>query len=191
MKQRGMNNELGKILVLVAHPNLKESRANKELVDTIKDDTRVVVFNLYEQKDEFFDVDFWSKQMSEAFALIFQFPLHWMSAPYMLKKWQDEVFTQLSKSPVVLGKPLLVVTSTASGYDAYRSGGRNYFTIDEILRPYQASALYAGMVWKSPIVVYGAEDEDAGKRISICADKYKSAIDEIFIKHRRTVGSEW
>ena len=40
----------------------------------------------------------------------------------------------------------MVVTTAGSEHDAYRSGGRNRFTVDELLRPYQASAVHAGMV---------------------------------------------
>ena len=75
-----------------------------------------------------------------------------MSAPSLLKKWQDEVFTHLSKTPAVAGKPLMIVTTTGSEYDAYRSGGRNRFTTDELLRPYQGSAIHSGMAWQTPIV---------------------------------------
>ena len=36
------------------------------------------------------------------------------------------------KTPAVAGKPLTVVTTTGSEYEAYRSGGRNRFTVDEL-----------------------------------------------------------
>ena len=88
-----------------------------------------------------------------------------MSAPSLLKKWQDEVFTFLSKTPAVAGKSLTVVTTTGSEYEAYRSGGRNRFTMDELLRPYQVSAIHSGMSWQTPIVVYGMGNSRCGERI--------------------------
>ncbi|MCD7901363.1 MAG: NAD(P)H-dependent oxidoreductase [Bacteroides sp.] len=184
-------NESGKVLILLAHPNINTSRANKEMIDFVRDEDGVVVIDLYEHATEEFDLDFWSRQMSEASALIFQFPLYWMSAPYMLKRWQDEVFIHLSKSPIILGKPCLVVTSTGSEQESYRSRGRNRYTIDEILRPYQASILHAGMTWRTPIVIYAAGAEDAGKRISICASKYKTTIEELLTNNQRIISSEW
>ena len=45
----------------------------------------------------------------------------------------------------VAGKRLVVATTTGSEYEAYRSGGRNGFTMDELLRPYQVSARVARM----------------------------------------------
>ena len=123
-----MNKDLRKVVILLAHPNMKESQANKALIDAVSDIEGVAVFNLYDQQGASFDVDEWSKIISDASALIYQFPFHWMAAPSLLKKWQDEVFTFLSKTPAVAGKPLTVVTTTGSEYEAYRSGGRNRFT---------------------------------------------------------------
>ena len=65
-----------------------------------------------------------------------------MSAPSLLKRWLDEVFTYLAKTPAVAGKTLMVVTTAGSEHDAYRSGGRNRFTVDELLRPLSRQVLY-------------------------------------------------
>ena len=113
-----MNKDLRKVVILLAHPNMKESQANKALIDAVSDIEGVAVFNLYDQQGASFDVDEWSKIISDASALIYQFPFHWMAAPSLLKKWQDEVFTFLSKTPAVAGKPLTVVTTTGSEYEA-------------------------------------------------------------------------
>ena len=124
-----MNKDLRKVVILLAHPNIKGSQANKALIDAVSDIEGVAVFNLYELSEDIaFNVDEWSKIISDASAVIYQFPFYWMSAPSLLKKWQDEVFTHLSKTPAVAGKPLMIVTTTGSEYDAYRSGGRNRFT---------------------------------------------------------------
>ena len=116
-----MNKDLRKVVILLAHPNIKGSQANKALIDAVSDIEGVAVFNLYELSEDIaFNVDEWSKIISDASAVIYQFPFYWMSAPSLLKKWQDEVFTHLSKTPAVAGKPLMIVTTTGSEYDAYR-----------------------------------------------------------------------
>ena len=115
-----MNKDLRKVVILLAHPNIKGSQANKALIDAVSDIEGVAVFNLYELSEDIaFNVDEWSKIISDASAVIYQFPFYWMSAPSLLKKWQDEVFTHLSKTPAVAGKPLMIVTTTGSEYDAY------------------------------------------------------------------------
>lgn len=166
---------LKKVVILLAHPNFQESRTNKMLVDTVKDTDGVYVYNLYDQEPPF-NVEEWVRIVSDASAIIYQFPLYWLSAPSLLKRWQDEVFTFLSQTPAVVGKPLLVVTTAGSEFEAYRSGGKNNFTIDEILRPYQAGALFSGMIWKTPIVVYGAGKEEAPRHAVETANFYKETV---------------
>ena len=107
----------------------------------------------------------------------------------IVKKWQDEVFTHLSKTPAVAGKPLMIVTTTGSEYDAYRSGGRNRFTTDELLRPYQGSAIHSGMAWQTPIVVYGMGTADAGKNIAEGANSYKQRIEMLI--NSSNAGNNW
>lgn len=175
-----INKELGDVVILLAHPNLPESNANRELLEAVKDMDGVFVYNLYdENKELLFDVEEWSRILMDASALILQFPLYWMSAPYMLKKWEDEVLTSLAGTPVMVGKPLLVVTTAGSDYEAYRSGGKNRFTIDELLRPYQAAAVLSGMVWQTPIIVYGVGAEDPAKSIAQGAIQYKEAMQSL------------
>ena len=105
-----MNKDLRKVVILLAHPNMKGSQANKALIDAVGDIEGVAVFNLYElSPDIAFNVDEWSKIISDASAVIYQFPFYWMSAPSLLKKWQDEVFTFLSVSYTHLTLPTKVL----------------------------------------------------------------------------------
>ena len=43
-----MNKDLRKVVILLAHPNMKGSQANKALIDAVSDIEGVAVFNLYE-----------------------------------------------------------------------------------------------------------------------------------------------
>ena len=43
-----MDKDLKKVVVLLAHPNMENSQANKALLDAIKDIEDVAIFNLYE-----------------------------------------------------------------------------------------------------------------------------------------------
>ena len=185
-----MDKDLKKVVILLAHPHIKESQANKALVDAVKEMDEVAIYNLYELPGETaFNVDEWSKIISHASAVVYQFPFYWLSAPSLLKRWQDEVFTYLANTPAVAGKPLLVVTTTGSESDAYRSGGKNHFTVDELLRPYQAGAIHAGMVWQTPIVAYGMGTAEAGKHIAEMANQYKQEIKELIGKGN--AGNNW
>ena len=70
-----MNKDLRKVVILLAHPNIKGSQANKALIDAVSDIEGVAVFNLYELSEDIaFNVDEWSKIISDASAVIYQFP---------------------------------------------------------------------------------------------------------------------
>lgn len=185
-----MNKDLRKVVILLAHPNIKESQANKALVDAVSDMEGVAVFNLYELSQEIaFNVDEWSKIISDASAVIYQFPFYWMSAPSLLKKWQDEVFTFLSKTP---GCRRQIVDSGNDHGIRIRSVSQwrqKPLTMDELLRPYQVSAIHSGMSWQTPIVVYGMGTADAGKNIAEGANLYKQRVEMLI--GSSNAGNNW
>ncbi|MDR2808963.1 MAG: NAD(P)H-dependent oxidoreductase [Tannerellaceae bacterium] len=160
-----------KVVILLAHPNYAQSVANKALVEAVKGLPGVTVIDIYAAP---FSVDTYKQPVSEASALVFQFPFHWLSAPSQLKKWCDEIFGGLTDA--IKGKKLLVATTTGSEYEAYRSGGRNLFTLDEYLRPYQGLANHSGMVWQTPFVLYGASLPTAPVSIDAGVESYKKRI---------------
>jgi len=162
------------IVILLTHPNFEQSKANKALMNAVKGISKVRVVELYTAP---FTVEYYKPLISEASTIVFQFPFYWASAPSMLKKWCDEILMGLTED--VKGKKLLVATTTGSDYDAYRSGGRNKYTLDELLRPYQLLANHSGMMWQTPFVVYGASLADSSKRIEAGAVSYKERINSL------------
>jgi glutathione-regulated potassium-efflux system ancillary protein KefG len=94
-----MDKDSKQVVVLLTHPNIKESRANKALMDAISDMGEVAIYNLYEMRvEDAFNAEIWSTIISHASALVFQFPFYWMSAPSLLKRWlynpQIEMFAR-------------------------------------------------------------------------------------------------
>lgn len=164
------------VLILLAHPNYGESKANKFLAEKVKGLPGVTMKDLYSEP---FTVENYLEAFRNADVLVFQFPFYWGSAPSMLKKWLDEIFMALFDKVGVKGKQLLVVTTTGSEYEAYRSGGRDRFTMDELLRPYEFTALYAGMDYLTPLVVYSTAAPDAQKYIEEGAEKYVALLEKL------------
>ncbi len=57
-----MDKSAKQVVVLLAHPDIKSSQANKALADAIKELEEVAIYNLYEMRPEdAFNVDLWSK----------------------------------------------------------------------------------------------------------------------------------
>ncbi len=153
------------VLVLLAHPDFKNSKANKALIDAIQELPDIIIEDLYSpSSDTSFNISHYRNLLPDITTIVFQFPLYWASAPSEMKRWIDEIFTPLAHEGRVTGKKLLIATTAASEYDAYRSGGRNRFTIDELLRPFEMAAHHSGMVWHTPFVIYGLrEDPETAK----------------------------
>jgi len=171
----GRNNQSNKnVVILIAHPDFAQSKANKALINAVKDMPKVTVIELYTAP---FTVEHYKKVFSGAETIVFQFPFYWASAPSLLKKWCDEILMALTED--VKGKKLQVATTTGSEYEAYRSGGRNQYTIDELLRPYQLLANHSGMQWQTPFALYGVSLPDGSQRIEAGTPAYKEVINRL------------
>ena len=148
----------GKVLILLGHPNFGQSKANKAMIDSVRSLDGVRIMDVYAEE---FSLENYKEPFEQASVVVLQFPFYWASAPSEIKRWLDEVFFQLGD--VRAGKKLLVATTTISEYEAYRSGGRNGFTMDELLRPYQITAKVAQMEWLTPFALHSAGDDDSVK----------------------------
>ncbi|AWB44878.1 general stress protein [Paenibacillus sp. CAA11] len=148
-------------LVIVAHPNLEKSCINKRWVEELKEKSGVTVHNLYEvYPDEQIDVQREQQLAMEHDRIVFQFPFYWYSTPPLLKKWQDLVLTYGwaygSQGDNLHGKELLVALSAGSPIENYRPEGRNKFTIEELLRPLEATSNLIGIKLLPYFVQYNA-----------------------------------
>ena len=77
------------------------------------------------------------------------------------------------------GKKLLVATTTGVAAEEYHAGGAEGFTIDEILRPYQVTAMYSGMTYLRPFAIYGTMMPDAEERIAEGSKAYKALLETL------------
>ncbi|MFB5677394.1 NAD(P)H-dependent oxidoreductase [Paenibacillus terreus] len=158
-----------KTLVIVAHPDLKTSRINQRLTAELEQRGKVTVHKLYEiYPDEKIDVGREQALLLSHDRIVFQFPLQWYSSPSLLKKWIDEILYKIifadghakadshaKGRDKLKGKELLVAISTGGTRSMFQAGGRHNFTISELLRPFQQTANYVGMIYRQPFVVSG------------------------------------
>jgi glutathione-regulated potassium-efflux system ancillary protein KefG len=92
--------------------------------------------------------------------IVLQFPLYWYSSPALLKEWLDLVwlhgFAYGEEGRALSGKTLACACSTGGSDAAYGPFGHNRFSIEEFLRPFEATANLCGMTWAEPFVMHGA-----------------------------------
>jgi glutathione-regulated potassium-efflux system ancillary protein KefG len=80
--------------------------------------------------------------------------------PAVLKAWMDQVltygFAYGQDGTALRGKSLQLVTSTGGPSASYRPDGHNRFTMQELLRPLEATAHLCGLELLDPLVLPGA-----------------------------------
>lgn len=179
-----------KILVLFAHPAFHKSRINKMLVEKIIDLEGVTVNNLYEQYPDFFiDVKQEQKLLLEHDVIVWHHPFYWYSCPALLKEWMDLVlehgFAYGTQGRALEGKLAVSVISTGGSQKVYCSTGRNQFTINQFLAPFEQSANLCSMTYLPPFVVFGSHTISTDD-INQQAEKYKKLLtglrDDLFNK---------
>jgi glutathione-regulated potassium-efflux system ancillary protein KefF len=154
------------VLVLVAHPELEQSRANRRLVDAAlvlqrEARGRVAVRDLYALYPDYqIDVDAEQAALAAARLVVWQHPIRWYGMPPLLKLWCDDVLAfGWAYGPGVTmlrGKDVWLVASTGGADDSYRPDGYNRYFFDAFLPPYEQTAALCGMRFLPPLVLHGA-----------------------------------
>ena len=167
----------GSVLVLLAHPARHRSRVNAAMVQAISDIPGVTIHDLYEAWPEFvIDGDYERALLLAHDQLVFQHPIHWYSAPALLKAWQEQVLTiGWAYGPggtALRGKHLLCGVTTGGPETAYT---KPQDTLATLLRPVQRTAITCGMTWMPPFAVHGAHRLDA-QGIAKAAARWREAL---------------
>ena len=149
--------------MIFAHPAIHKSRVNQAMIDRVKDMEGVRIQDLYSLYPDFYiDVEAEQKLLNEAKLVVFHHPMYWYSSPALLKEWQDVVLEKgyaYGKGGIALqGKHMLSAISTGGKAEAYRPEGYNHFTIEELLRPFEATASLCGMTFHKPYIIQGSYD---------------------------------
>lgn len=140
-----------KTLIIVSHPELRESHTQRFLWESLPDEQ--VTWHHLEgvYPDGAIDPQQEQALLRAHERIVLQFPLYWYSSPPLLKAWQDAVLTEgfaySRNGSQLAGKELLLVVTTGVQGRAYQPGGAEQFTIQELMRPFQAVALKCQMVY--------------------------------------------
>ncbi len=134
-----------KVGIVMAHPDLDQSRANRAMWEAVQDLSDVQLKDLYSQSPNFyFDVAAEQKFLSEIDVLVLQHPVFWYHMPALLKHWIDEVFTHGwaygTGGEKLKGKYWLQSITLGGPEHVYQRSGHNKFTVHEFLRPHEQTA---------------------------------------------------
>ncbi|OKH35866.1 NAD(P)H oxidoreductase [[Phormidium ambiguum] IAM M-71] len=173
--------KLNRILILFAHPALEKSRINRQLIKAIRGMDSITIHDLYEQYPSFhIDVKSEQELLLAHDIIIFQHPFYWYSSPAILKEWQDLVlehdFAYGHNGTALQGKKFLSAITTGGSEEAYCRKGHNYFTIRELLAPFEQTARLCGMEYLPPFVIYGTHQLQEVHQIARYIEDYRTAL---------------
>ncbi|KRN04783.1 NAD(P)H-dependent oxidoreductase [Holzapfeliella floricola] len=151
-----------KVQIFVSHPDVNNSVTQQFFKSTLalaEADVEITVLDEELHSSQQFNVADHQEKILAADHVILQFPLYWYLAPYSLKKWQDDVFTnrfinELKKVNQLKSKSLSLVINTGQPQKDFQPGKKSQFSLNEILRPYQVFANELGFDYLTPFIVY-------------------------------------
>ena len=168
------------ILVLFAHPRLRQSIVQRALLGAISGLDGITVRDLYaEYPDLMIDARREQSSLLAHDLLVLQHPFYWYSSPAVIKEWLDIVLEEGwaygAGGDRLHGKFLLNALSTGGPQEAYHGKGRNRFPMRELLAPFDQTAYLCGMGWLEPFVVHaGRKLADAA--LTERAERYRDLL---------------
>jgi len=174
---------MNKILVLFAHPLLEKSRVHRELLAAITNLKGVTFNDLYEQYPDFnIDVSREQQLLLDHDIIVWQHPLYWYSAPAILKQWQDLVlehgWAYGRTGKALKGKIVFNVFSSGGAMHSYQHEGFQQHTIQELLLPYERTAILCSMQYWPPFWVPGSHLMPPAQ-IQQYAQQYRKLLEQI------------
>lgn len=149
-----------KVLVVASHPDLKNSTANKTILDYLaKNATNLTIRHLDTLYPNFkIDIDAEQEALKAADIIVLQFPFYWYSTPALMKLWIDQVwnwgFAYGHAGDKLKGKFLIPSITVGGPQESYSPNGYNHFSVEQFLRPLEQTAYLAKMYYEAPIYTH-------------------------------------
>ncbi|MBT2551758.1 NAD(P)H-dependent oxidoreductase [Arthrobacter sp. ISL-5] len=174
---------MSKVLILVGHPDLAQSKHNTALLDAVRDLAHVTVHDLYAAYPDFqIDAEAERALLAEHDVIVFQHPVYWYSTPALFRQWQDDVLTYgwaftFDGSPSQLAGKKAVVAVTAGGsVESYTPEGMNKTTIETLLGSWDATLRMCQLDIEPMFKVYGTVVGLSDEELTTAAKEYNELI---------------
>jgi glutathione-regulated potassium-efflux system ancillary protein KefG len=151
------------ILIITAHPAYHRSRANRALRFAAEAAPNVTLHDLYETYPDFLiDINAEQDLLMAADHIVLLHPFYWYSASAIIKEWLDLVleygWAYGEGGTALHGKTWTQAITAGGPEDSYMPKGRNRFTFEELLRPFEATAHLCGCDWQQPFVLSSSRE---------------------------------
>lgn len=176
------------LLVILAHPYLDHSRANRALAAAIRGLDDVEVRSLYDRYPDFtIDVAAEQRALERASVVVWQHPIYWYSVPALLKLWFEKVLTPgWAYGPAgtaLHGKRCLWVATAGGDEVSYAPDGLHRHSLNTFEPAVRQTAQFCGMTWLAPFLVIGAHRIDDDE-LTLHARRYRARLAELVIEEQ-------
>ncbi|PQL93444.1 NAD(P)H-dependent oxidoreductase [Apibacter adventoris] len=175
-----------KTLIVIIHPNLKDSIINKRWIDELKKYPQNYVLHDIHQlyPDERIDIQAEQKLLEQYNKIIFQFPFYWFNCPPFFKKWLDEVLAHgwaygRNSEYKLAGKKVALAITAGINEEDYQATGRYQYTLEQLTVPFEITFKYVRADYKPLFAFYGAEHNGTNSRIDENAHEYITFLQNI------------
>lgn len=171
-------------LILYAHPAQEHSEVNAEMYKKALGKKNITCVDLYaEYPHHDIDIEVEQERLRQHDIIIFLFPLYWYSTPAILKDWMDLVleynFAYGKEGAALKDKVLLPVISAGGAEAAYQEDGYNHFSIRELLRPLEQTAIFCKMQFIAPFVLFAARTAVEEGRLTGHLSKWEKLLNAL------------
>ena len=132
---------MSKILLVLSHPNYKESFTNKIIVDKIKTIIPDIEIDHIDElyPDEKIDVKAEQEKLLRNDTIIFQFPMYWHTRPYLLSKWFEVVYEPgfaYGDEGSKLKDKRVIISMTMENPESFHTGD---IALEHIISPFKST----------------------------------------------------
>ena len=166
-RSHSFESSMMKTLVIVFHPNLATSVANRRwLQEVAQHPERYTIHDVHQAyPDGAIDVAR-EQALVEAHAdVVLQFPVYWFSCPPLLKKWLDEVLAHGwaygTGGDAFRGRKVALAVTAGIREEDFTPAGKWRHTLAQLLAPFEVTLNYIGAESRPFFAFYGAEDGPA------------------------------
>ena len=141
------------ILFVSGHTHMKDSLANKTILDDMKAMYPQATFDyLTESYPDFaFDVAKEQAKLEAADVIVIEYPMFWFNAPSIVQRWFEEVFlygfAYGTGGDKLQGKTMIVSLTSGAPEEVYTADAAGTPGIESYLLSMKATAAYTGMKW--------------------------------------------
>jgi glutathione-regulated potassium-efflux system ancillary protein KefG len=150
---------------------------NRALVKVVRAIPSVTFHDLYEQYPDFnIDISHEKELLLNHDVLVWHHPFYWYSCPPLLKQWIDLVlefnWAYGPKGDKLSGKFIFNAITSGGTREAYQTIGRNRFTVNQLLSPFEQTAYLCKMNYLPPFAVQGTHRISADELQKLAADYF-------------------